>query len=239
MYNWYVILTYLKMNSEKDNQNLIPASILVGAILIAGSIIYSANSLGGGFGSITNVKNDNTDGVVVSVKARADAPVEGKGKLEIVEFADFQCPFCQKFYNEAYKELKAKYIDTGKVKFVYRHFPLSFHVNAQVSAEAAECANRQGKFWEYHDVLFTKGKSDGAGLDKVNLKKYALDLGLDTTKFNQCLDNCETTDVVKKDLLEGQNIKVSGTPSFVIDGKLLVGAQPFSAFEQAIESALK
>jgi len=171
---------------------------------------------------------------------RRGAPSIGSGKLEIVEFSDFQCPFCQRFFNEAYKEIKSKYIDTGKAKLVFRHFPLSsFHVNAQKAAEAAECANKQNKFPEYHDVLFEKGQADGTGLAVFDLKQYAKDLGLNTAKFNSCLDNGETADIVKKDIEDGGKAGVTGTPTIFINGEKIVGAQPYSNFEQKIEAALK
>jgi protein-disulfide isomerase len=220
-------------------------SILLGSIIIAGSIALSGN-----FGSSnttpkavmgnTNPQGQAQDtGTPVSVKIRRDAPSLGAGKVTIIEFSDFQCPFCQSFYNGAYKQIKAKYIDTGKVKLVFMHFPLAFHANAQKSGEASECANRQGKFWEYHDLLFKYSKSDGAGLDIASLKKYATDLGLDTTKFNICLDKGETADMVKADMAEGQRVGVSGTPTFVINGKKVVGALPYDQFEKTIEEAIK
>src|SRR3989344_6054331 len=93
-------------------------------------------------------------------------------KVVMIEFSDYQCPYCARFEEGAYVDIKKNYIDTGKVKFVYRDFPLSFHENAQKAAEASECADEQGKFWEYHDLLF---KNQGA-LDLISLKKYAADL---------------------------------------------------------------
>ncbi len=170
---------------------------------------------------------------------RKDAPKIGNGKVEIVEFADFQCFFCQKFFSEAYKEIKSKYIDTGKITLTFRHFPIPSHQNAQKAAEAAECAGKQGKFGAYHDVLFANGKPDGAGLAVSDLKKYAKNLGLDEGGFNKCLDNGETVALVQKDLTDGQKMGVSGTPTFFIGGEKIVGAQPFSVFEQKIENILK
>jgi protein-disulfide isomerase len=164
----------------------------------------------------------------------------------MVEFSDFQCPFCAKFFKETYSQIKSKYIDTGKVKLVFRHYPLPMHQNAQKAAEAAECANRQGKFFEYHDLLFENSQSDGSGLAMEDLKKYADQLGLNKgtlgfgkDKFNQCLDRGEAAETVKKDVSDAQSAGISGTPSFFVNGKKIVGAQPFANFEQAIEEALK
>ena len=149
-----------------------------------------------------------------AVKGSADAPVT------IIEFSDFQCPFCARFYSQTLGEIDDKYIKTGKVKLVFRDFPLSFHQNAQKAAEAAECAEEQGKFWEMHDKLFAK------------------DLGLDSAKFDECLVSDKYASEVQKDFKDGQGAGISGTPSFFINGVKLVGAQPFSAFQQVIEQEL-
>jgi protein-disulfide isomerase len=232
----------LKKFGVEEKDFLIPASILIGAILISVSICFSAGKISWAGSKAAAVKTGDTQtggSGEVKVAVRKDAPTIGTGKVEIVEFSDFQCPYCQRFFKDAYKQIKSNYIDTGKVKLIFRQFPLSFHQNAQKAAEAAECASRQGKFEEYHDKLFTLGQSDGTGLAVTDLKKYASDLGLDVSKFNQCLDNGETADVIKKDISDGNSIGVNGTPSFVINGKLVVGAQPFASFQQAIDAALK
>jgi protein-disulfide isomerase len=219
---------------------LVPVSILIGAVMISSTML-----LGSGGPLSLKAKAEAQEPApagakdAASLSKRSYAPSIGTGKLEIVEFSDFQCPFCQKFYNDAYKQIKAKYIDTGKVKLTFRHMPLSFHANAQKAAEAAECANRQGKFEAYHDKLFSASQSDGTGLAAPDLKSYAVCLGLDTAKFNKCLDNSEAAEAVKKDVTAAGSIGISGTPSFVINGKTIVGAQPFSAFDQAIQEALK
>jgi protein-disulfide isomerase len=119
-----------------------------------------------------------------------------------------------------------------------RHFPLSFHADAQKAAEAAECAAKQGKFWEMHNTLFKNGQGDGTGLKVADLKKYAAELKLDTKKFDSCLDNGDTASIVAKDQQEGSAAGVSGTPSFFVNGKQLVGAQPFTSFQAAIDAEL-
>ena len=161
-------------------------------------------------------------------KGDADAPVT------IVEWSDFECPFCGRFYSQTLGQIEKEYIDTGKVKFVYRDFPLNFHANAQKSAEAAECAGEQEKFFAMHDLLFEKGVSGGV----ATYKGYAKDIGLDTGKFDTCLDSGAMASEVAKDLADGQAAGVRGTPGFVINGQLISGAQPFSAFKQAIDAAL-
>lgn len=166
------------------------------------------------------------------VKGSEDAPVV------IIEFSDFQCPFCKRFYSQTLSQIEEEYVQTGKARLVYRDFPLSqIHPNAQKAAEAAECADDQGKFWEYHDTLF-EDQNGWSSVGESKFKEYASDLGLDTQKFNSCLDSGKYRDEVQNDLRDGQNNGVSGTPSFFINGKKVVGAQPFSTFQQAIESEL-
>jgi protein-disulfide isomerase len=163
-----------------------------------------------------------------AVKGDSDAPVT------IIEFSDFECPFCTRFYQNTLSQIDEKYIKTGKVKFVYRDFPLNIHANAQKAGEAAECAGEQGKFWEMHDKLFDDGVSGGVD----SFKQYASDLGLDTTKFNECLDSDKMASEVQKDFSDGSAAGVSGTPAFFINGIFISGAQPFEAFEQVIEAEL-
>ncbi len=151
--------------------------------------------------------------------------------ITIIEFSDYQCPFCARA-EPTIKQVLEKYKD--KVLFVYRDFPLSFHQYAQKAAEASECADEQGKFWQYHDKLF---ENQGA-LDADSLKKYAKDLGLDTTKFNACLDSGKMAAEVNADFADGQNAGVSGTPAFYINGIELSGAQPFSEFQKIIDKEL-
>ncbi len=158
-------------------------------------------------------------------------PVAADGTVVITEYSDFECPFCQRFYNGAYKQIRSEYGD--QVEIVYKHLPLSIHPNAQKAAEASECARDQGKFWEYHDRLFEQG-----GLTVPQLKAHAAALGLDQAEFDSCLDSGEKASVVADDMAEAQSRGASGTPSFWINGELVVGAQPFQVFQQKIDAAL-
>jgi protein-disulfide isomerase len=163
-----------------------------------------------------------------AVKGSLSAPIT------IVEFSDFECSFCERFVSQTLSDLETKYIDTGKVRFIYRDFPLAFHTNAQKAAEAAECAGEQGKYYEMHDKIFENQNAIGVN----NLKSYAKQIGLDETEFNTCLDSGEMAQEVAKDFSDGQKLGVSGTPTFFVNGTKLVGAQPLSAFEQIIEAEL-
>ena len=163
--------------------------------------------------------------------------------ITLVEFSDFECPFCEAFYTDALPQIKKEYIDTGKAKLYYRHFPLtSIHPNAQIAAEASECANDQGQFWAYHDLLFGN-QQEWAALtgDAVNSKlvEYATSLGIDSGSFQECLTSGKFADNVNKDLNEGAQAGVDGTPATFINGYLVVGAVPFEDFKAQIEAQLE
>ncbi len=163
-----------------------------------------------------------------AIKGEVNAPVT------IIEFSDYECPFCGRFFEQTLPELNEAYIKTGKVKLIYRDFPLDIHPNAQKAAEAAECAGEQGKYYEMHDKLFENQNA----LDVGSLKKYAKDIGLNTDEFNKCLDSGKMSDEVSQDFIDGQSYGVTGTPTFFINGKPLLGAQPFSEFEKIIMEGL-
>lgn len=164
-------------------------------------------------------------------------------KVTIVEFSDFQCPFCEKFVNDAYPQIYDAYIKTNKVKFAYRHYPLtSIHPNAQKAHEASECANEQNKFWEYHNLLFKNQTtwSPQPSADAANsFTDYASQLNLNTDQFRSCLDTDKYKENVQKDTTDGDTAGVDGTPTLFINGIRLVGAQPFAKIQALIEQELK
>jgi protein-disulfide isomerase len=166
------------------------------------------------------------------VKGDVDAPVT------IIEYSDFQCPYCQRFYEQTLGSIVENYVDSGQVNIVYRHFPLSFHQNAQIAAEASECAGDQDMFWELHDIMFDRGAGDGTGLARADLESYASELGMDLDAFSECLDSGKYTEKVENDMATGATQGVRGTPGFLVNGVLVSGAQPYSVFEAAIEAAL-
>ena len=176
-----------------------------------------------------------TAGEKVKVSADDDAFKGDKNApVTIIEFSDYECPFCTRFYTQTLAQIQKEYIDTGKVKFVYRDFPLGFHQNAQKAAEAAECAGEQDKYFDMHDKLFENGVTGGV----ASFKQFAGQIGLNQGDFDNCLDSGEMADEVKKDMADGQSYGVQGTPAFFVNGKLISGAQPFSAFQQAIDAEL-
>lgn len=168
-----------------------------------------------------------------------DGPKRGSDKapVTLVEFSDFRCGFCRKFWQTTLPELDKKYISTGKVKFIYRHFAI-LGKPSELAAQAAECAGEQGKFWEYHDKLFASAGSPLA-FTHGKLKGYAKELGLKDQAFNQCLDSGKHLKKVEGETSVAALLGARGTPAFFLNGQLIVGAQPFEVFEAAIEMELK
>lgn len=153
--------------------------------------------------------------------------------LTMVHFSDYQCPFSKSYFDETEPLILANYGDL--VRYVFRDFPLAtIHPQAQKAAEAAQCAFDQGKFWEYHDVLFQNQKA----LEVVDLKAYAAALGLDESAFNSCLDSGKYAQEVDKDIEDGKSYGVLGSPTFFINGRKVVGALPYSTFQIVIEEEL-
>lgn len=166
-------------------------------------------------------------------KGNANAPVT------IVEFSDFECPFCARFYSETLPQIQKEYVDTGKVKIVYMHYPLSFHAKARPLANAAECANDQGKFWEMHDKIFSENTAGTlTSATDETYKQWAQSLGLNTTEFNTCYDSKTFDAEIDKEFALGGEVGVSATPTFYINGRQLVGAMPFESFKAIIDEEL-
>jgi len=174
-------------------------------------------------------------------KGNPDAPVT------IVEFSDFQCPFCSRFFDQTLPLIQENYIDTGKVKFVYKDLPLdNLHPNARPVHIASECADEQGKFWEYHDILF-ENQAQWSRLSSADLSsqltQYATTLKIESSSFDSCLSSQSMADEVNADILQASSYGATGTPTFFIGNEengyiKLVGAQPFSAFQRVIDAQL-
>ncbi|MGH7802501.1 MAG: DsbA family protein [Thermodesulfobacteriota bacterium] len=182
--------------------------------------------------------------VVINVD---NAPFKGdkNAKLTLIEFSDYQCPFCGRHVTQTVPQLETDYIKTGKVKYVFFDFPLDFHKNAFKAAEAADCAGEQGKFWQMHDKLFENQKA----LEESDLTNYAKSIGLNMSKFQKCLDSGKYASQIKKEIELGQKSGVTGTPSFFLGVtnpkdpnvkavKVIKGAQPYNNFKDAIDTTL-
>jgi protein-disulfide isomerase len=175
-----------------------------------------------------------------------DAPVLGKATAPVtmIEFSEFQCPYCARFATTVMSDIKKEYIDTGKLRFVFRNYPLPFHKYAAQAAEAAACAGDQGMFWEMHDILFQNHDK----LDTNDLKSYGEKIGLFMNDYLFCMDSDKHAEEIQKDLTDGRRAGVTGTPTFFIgttredgriEGTLVKGIQPFDTYKTVIEEKLR
>ncbi len=173
-------------------------------------------------------------------KITDEDPVLGdsNAKLTIVEFGDFQCPFCGRFHKDTLSQIKKDYIETGKVKFVFKHLAFLGKESTD-AANAAECAKEQGKFYEYHDELYNNQSGENQGAFAINnLKKFAINIGLNASQFNQCLDTQKYNAHVQADNAEANRLGFNSTPSTVIGDTPIIGAQPYNSFKTIIDQKL-
>lgn len=192
----------------------------------------------------------NNDPVKVSID---DDPILGdkNAPVTIIEFSDYECPFCKRHFDETLPQLVKEYINTGKVKLVFRDLPLPFHnPMATTEAIAANCARAQGDdntYYKYHDEIFKRTKSNGNGLTKDDLYKISDDLKLNTAKLKICIDDPKQAEEIQKDLTDANSVGANGTPAFfigkstsdgIIEAVLTSGAQPFSVFKTIIDELL-
>jgi len=228
-------------NNQKQSSISIPVAIIAAGFIIAIAISAnnyfknsdSKNTNTPKAASITEPLKENKDGdVQFNITASDHIRGDINAPITLVEFSDFECPFCERHYPTLNKILSDY---KGKVRLVYKHFPLGFHPNAQKAAEASECAGEQDKFWEYHDKLF-ENQPQGYSLDKF--KQWAEDLGLNSGKFNDCLDSGKYAQKVQTDYQEGTQKGVNGTPATFVNGQLLSGALPYWSFKQVIDGLL-
>lgn len=170
---------------------------------------------------------------------------EAGASLAIIEYADFECPFCRRFEHDTWPQIRDAYVKTGKVKYYYRDFPLPFHEHSTSAAQAARCAGEQGKFWEMHDSLF----EGPAALSSADVQRRAGALGIDVTRFDGCVSGGHPGGTIQKSVAEATQMQVSGTPTFLIGTiapngdvvnvrQTMVGAYPFEAFKEKIEPLL-
>src|SRR3972149_8912721 len=207
---------------NRFNTSMVAALSLVVALLLSTSLLAQP------------IKRDEIFGYLAR-----NGPKRGtdNAPVTLIEFSDFQCSFCRKFWQTTLPLLDKKYISPGKVRFIYRHFAV-LGKPSEVAAQAAECAGEQGKFWEYHDKLFASAGSPLAFTDG-KLKSYAKELGLKSQAFNQCLDSGKQLKKVEGETAIAALLGARGTPAFFLNGQMLVGAQPFEVFEAVIEKELK
>ena len=247
----------IRNNKNEDNNscgsapaNGVQIFTLIGVIVAVIFLVLISNNITTMMG--TPIANNEIVKEIVPVKVAAKQPstapdinmenliggnaIKGdiNAKVTMVEFSDYECPYCARYYKNTYPQIISEYVDTGKVKIVFRDYPLPFHGKAQKAGEAAECAGEQDKYYEMHDKLFDIGLSGGV----ASYKEFAADLGLNQADFDSCLDSGAQASEIQNDMKAGQAVGVTGTPGFIINGELVSGAQPFSAFKAVIDRKL-
>jgi protein-disulfide isomerase len=179
-----------------------------------------------------NSAQPGTQAGIEKAKGPVDAPVL------VEEYSDFQCPYCRQFATGAGRRLEEEFVQTGKVRFIFRHFAF-LGPESQWAAEASECANEQGMFWDFHDKLFDEWAGENAGaFSKDNLRRFAADLGMNTEAFNRCIDGDRYADLVRQETQDGVERGVRGTPTLFINGQYVEGGADYEVLREAIEAAL-
>ncbi len=217
--------------------------LLLGAVLgIVGTTLFTsrpettaaqpAPAAGGDTGAPQGIRETLEKAVAEQTrhfKGDPDAPIT------IVEFSDFKCGFCGRFATETSPQLEEAYIESGLVRFGYQSIAILSEESIH-AAEAGECAADQEDFWPYHDLLFAQLAQGNGNFSRENLKQFAANLDLDTATFNECLDSGKYTDLIRNQTMDARSIGIQSTPTFIINGRPLIGAQPFEAFQQVIEA---
>ena len=236
-----------KMREKRRRQQRIQRMVAIGIIVLGAllvTLVLILPNLGIFTGAIATVESNPRPMALENAMGDPNAPVK------IYEYSDFQCPACARFWIETEPKIVENYVKTGKVYFVSRSLGnmISEMINQQLgtdntesrdSAAAAYCAGDQGKYWGYHDILFANQTGEGVGdFSEERLIAYAKELGLNMSDFKSCFNSGKYHERVAQDGVDGQAAGVHASPSFIINGQLLVGAQPFEVFQQAIEAAL-
>jgi protein-disulfide isomerase len=221
-------------NGKRDN--FLAVSILIASFVIGGSVLYAVGGRDDS-GSLA-VATETLGGSMPQVDVSIDDDVilgDRNAPVTLIEFGDFQCPYCKQLFDQTEGRLRDEYIQTGKVRMVYRDFPLDqIHPYARAAAEAAECARDQGSYWLYHDELYARQ----ASIPTLDFVVLAGELGLDAQAFEACADSGKYKDEVEKDYQDGIAAGVRGTPAVFINGKLFSGALPYETFKAAIDAEL-
>ena len=233
----------------KASNYLLPGSILAAALIISGSIIYLVKSQSGSREAQNTpptseeqlaIVNPKTENLTVSEKDNILG--DPKAPVTIIEYADYQCPFCGKFFKEIEEPLRDGYVKAGKVKFIFRNFQF-LGPESTAAAEAALCAKDENRFWDYHTAIYETeikdGRENNGNLTRDLFLKIAQDLRLDTAVFANCFDSRKYSDRVKQDIAGAQALGVNSTPTSFINGEKLLGALPFPEFMGAIDNVLK
>jgi protein-disulfide isomerase len=247
-------------SGSRKRDMFLPVSILIAAVMVGGAIVFATLYKGGGFGAapaggaggngnVVEATSTATDPAAAMTLGPRDAILgAASATVTLIEYGDYQCPYCGRFFSQTESQIIQDYVNTGKVRFVFRNLPLSFLGPESIAAaEAADCAEDQNKLWAYHDALYSakvaevaKGGTEGDGFFSVaNLLKFGQQVGLNMKTFTSCVNNDTDGALVTQETAAAVAAVGNSTPSFLIDGQLISGAQPYSVFQAALDAALK
>jgi protein-disulfide isomerase len=247
----------IAQNSKKRDLFL-PISILAAAVMVGGALVFMTLYKGGSAaapGAAGNGNNGNAAAAASTTVTAAQAMTLGSrdailgnanAKVTLVEYGDYQCPYCVQFFSQTQPQIIQNYVNTGKVRVVFRDFAF-LGAESTAAANAAQCAEDQNKLWLYHDALYaakmgddTNGGSEDDGFyTTTEFLKLAQQVGLNMPTFTSCVDNNTDANVVAQEKGAAAAAGVNSTPSFIINGQMITGAQPYSVFQQALDSALQ
>lgn len=235
----------------------LPISILVAAVLIGGSLVFASlyhpvSAPAGtavapaATGTAPTGPSATTTAAIMALGPRDAILGNANAPVTLIEYGDYQCPFCTRFFSQTQPQVVKNYIDTGKVRMVFRNFPF-LGPESTAAAEAAECAESQNKFWPYHDALYQAkvndeakggGENDGA-LNRTLFLSLAQQVGLNIPEFTNCIDTNKYASLVSQERQTASADGIGSTPSFFVNGTAILGAQPYSAFQSVIDAAIK
>ncbi len=229
----------------------LPASILIAAVMVGGAITFAtlykggaAPAAGGDTAAATSTAGDPAAAMTLGPR---DAILgNASATVTLIEYGDYQCPFCVQFFSQTQPQIIQNYVNTGKVRVVFRDFAF-LGPESTAAAEAAQCAEDQGKLWPYHDALYAAklvddnngGSEDDGFYSTAELLRIGQQVGLNMPAFTSCVENNTDANIVAQEKGAATAAGVSATPSFIINGSLIVGDQPYSVFQQALDAALK
>jgi protein-disulfide isomerase len=245
-----------QMNMAPKRDYFLPVSILVAGLIVAGAVVFATMFKGGaiaaGGGAVAQdpgtapAQPSVNTADIMKLGSRDAVLGDANAPVTIIEYGDYQCPFCTKFFSETQSLIVANYVNTGKAKFVFRNLAF-LGAESTAAAGAAECANDQGKLWAYHDALYkAKIADENAGgnendgyFKQAVFVKLAQQVGLDMTKFTSCVSGNQDAAVVAQEKNDASAVGVNSTPTFFINGTEVQGAQPYSNFQTALDAAAK
>ena len=228
----------------------LPISIIAAAVMIGGAILFASLYKGGSAPTANNGTGGNAtttvNPAVMTLGARDAVLGNANAKVTLVEYGDYQCPFCAQFFSQTEQQIIQNYVNTGKVKMVFRDFAF-LGPESIAAAQAAQCAEDQNKLWAYHDALYSAKVGDeqkGGGEDdgfynRTEFLKLAQNTGLNIAAFTTCIDTNKNASIVTQEKSDASSYGVNSTPSFFVNGTAITGAQPYAAFQQVLDAALQ